>query len=142
MRDLQLEIPARFPTHYPFRARELLNRRVTLQLSAGFSSEQGKIEEIFQPMEDTKNTKGIDRTRFHLSFTFSKTRNALDEEDKSGSQEPTKENRNGPDSWIPGFQIHLEIALMRVYETCTILSSLLKNSPNSSEKRNKFRLRN
>jgi len=40
MRDLQPEIPARFPTHYPFRAREFLNRRVTLQLSAEISFEQ------------------------------------------------------------------------------------------------------
>src|SRR5438270_6439187 len=40
MRDLQLEIPVRFPTHYPFRTREFLNRRITLQLSSEISFEQ------------------------------------------------------------------------------------------------------
>ena len=53
MRDLQLEIPARFPTHYPFRAREFLNPPVTLQLSAEISFEQ----EVFRPTKDTRNTK-------------------------------------------------------------------------------------
>ena len=53
MRDLQLEIAARFATHYCFRAREFLDRRLTLQLSAEISREQ----EVFPAHKPTENTK-------------------------------------------------------------------------------------
>jgi len=126
MRDLQLEIPARFPTHYPFRARELLNPPVTLQLSAEISFEQG----VFRPSKDTRNTK---RNRLYCIA-----------EDSPECFRPHNIEAKGNtfafyfcvisrDSWAEQKSSD-RLHRCFVYETYIIVSCLLKNSPNSSKK--------